>query len=71
MTDIVPQSPLMRPIEYQGQTYFTSRYFHQQYRANSYPQRQGKYTRHKDFLRVLRTIPLYADYLRLGHVVAR
>ena len=56
----------MQPVAYQGQTYYASQYFHSQYLADSH--QAGKYQRHKDFLRVLRTIPLYPEYIRLGHV---
>lgn len=56
-----PDNPLMQPVQYQGQEYFTSQYFHQNYLANS--QASGKYRRHGDFLRVMRHIEAYALYV--------
>lgn len=57
---LVPQSPLMHSVGYQGQVYFTSQYFHAEYVRNS--PNGGKYRRHPDFLRVLRAIPAYQLY---------
>src|SRR5713101_4991946 len=57
----------MAPVSYQGQAYLTSQYFHRLYLNNSPV--GGKYQRHDHFLRVLRTAPLYEDYLRLGNIV--
>jgi len=51
----------MRPVEWQGQEYFTSQYFHGQYLVNS--PYGGKYRRHDNFLRLLRAIPAYNIYL--------
>ena len=66
MSNLTPQSPLMQPVEWQGQAYFTSQYFHAQYLANS--QFGGKYRRHSDFLRVIRSIPAYALYVTQGDI---
>jgi len=56
----------MQPVQWQGQEYFTSQYFHTQYLANS--QYGGKYQRHSDFLRVIRSIPAYALYVAQGDI---
>lgn len=60
MPDLVPQSPLMQPVHYHGQDYFTSQYFHAQYLANS--PHGGKYRQHRHFLQALRLIDAYAMY---------
>jgi len=57
----------MQPIVYEGHPYFSSQYFHQQYLANS--QYGGKYKRHHDFLRLLRSIEAYQTYVDHGDIV--
>lgn len=61
MPNLTPQSPLMQPVPWQGQEYFTSQYFHAQYLANS--QYGGKYRQHSNFLQVVRAIPAYRLYV--------
>lgn len=60
ITSVSTVSPLMQAVEYQGQTYFTSRYFHQRYITNSAI--AGKYRQHHNFLRVLRAVEAYQAY---------
>lgn len=67
MSALLASSPLMQPVAYQGQTYFTSQYFHQQYLANS--PHGGKYRRHDNFLQSVRTIPTYPDLIQGEHIV--
>jgi hypothetical protein len=67
MADLIPLSPLMQPVEWQGQIYFTSQYFHLDYIANS-PD-GGKHRQHKNFIRVIRAIPAYHEYLTKGDIV--
>jgi hypothetical protein len=68
MPDLIPaHSPLMQPVVYQGQEYYTSQYFHQQYASDSHY--DGKYRRHRDYLRMVRNIPAYQDYAYNGDVV--
>jgi hypothetical protein len=59
---LVPQSPLMSVVEFDGQQYYTSQYFHRQYVQNSVVGK-GKYRQHKNFLVALRAIPAYQLYL--------
>lgn len=63
---IVAQSPLLHPVSYQGETYFTSQYFHRQYRDNS--PHGGKYRQHKNFLQLLRSIEQYQDHINLKNI---
>ena len=67
VSELVPQSPLMQPVFYQGQEYFTSQYFHTQYVTNS--PHGGKYRRHDSFLRLLRSIETYNDYVAQEAIV--
>lgn len=67
MPDLIPQSPLMQPVHYNNQEYFTSQYFHAQYLANS--PHGGKYRRHPNFLRALRTIDTYQHYIEHADIV--
>jgi hypothetical protein len=60
MPDLTPLSPLMQPVEWQGQMYFTSQYFHQQY--NEQKRIEGKparYREHKNFRQKIRNIENY------------
>lgn len=54
-------SPLMQPVDYQGQIYFTSQYFHRQYLEQS--PHGGKYRQHGNFLQAIRAIPAYELYI--------
>ena len=69
MPDLIPTvaSPLLAPVAYEGQTYFTSQYFHQHYRSNS--PYGGKYHRHHDFVRLLRRIEAYELYVGQGDIL--
>lgn len=68
-TQLTASSPLMQPVSYNGQTYYTSQYFHQQYLANS--PHGGKYREHSAFLKALRSIEAYPLYLEQGDIVER
>jgi len=57
----------MQPVQWQGQEYFTSQYFHAHYLANS--PYGGKYRQHSNFLRVIRAIPAYAIYVNHADIV--
>jgi hypothetical protein len=57
----------MQPVMWQGHEYFTSQYFHQQYLAQS--PYGAKHQLHRNFLRLLRSIPAYATYVSQGDVV--
>lgn len=63
----VTPSPLMQPVQYKGQTYFTGQYFHQLYRSNS--DVDGKYKRPADFMRLIRSIEAYPLYIESGDIV--
>lgn len=70
MPNIVPlpsNDPLMQPVRYNGQDYFTSQYFHRQYQVNA--GMQGKYRRHTHFVRLLRSIEAYRLYSEQGDIV--
>ncbi len=60
-------NPLMQPIQYNGQTYFTGQYFHQMYRNNS--DTGGKYKQASHFLRLVRSIAAYPKYIEAGDIV--
>ena len=64
---ITVASPLLVPVVYEEQTYYTSQYFHRQYLANS--QHRGKYQRHHDFVRLLRSMEAYQLYLDQHDIV--
>lgn len=61
-------NPLMQPISHNGEMRYTTQYFHAQY-LQAHNDAPKKYQRHTDFLRMLRSLPLYADYVELGHIV--
>lgn len=68
MSNLVAISnPLMRPVQYHGQTYYTGQYFHQMYRANS--DADGKYKQASHFLRLIRSIEAYPLYIESGDIV--
>lgn len=68
MSNLVSISnPLMRPVQYRGQTYFTGQYFHQMYRSNS--DTDGKYKQLAHFLRLIRSIETYPNYIESGDIV--
>jgi hypothetical protein len=60
-------SPLMQPVHFEGQVYFTSRYFHAQYLANK-PE-GAKYKQLKHFNRLIRSLETYSDYVSRGDIV--
>lgn len=64
---LLPADILYQPVHYNGQEYLTSYYFHRQYRMNA--GMQGKYRRHRDFVRLLRSMEAYALYSEQGDVV--
>jgi hypothetical protein len=63
----IDSSPLMQPVHYNGQTYYTGQYFHQLYRANS--DAGGKYKQAAHFLRLIRSIEAYPFYVESGDIV--
>jgi len=67
MNNIVNQNPLMQPVMFNGQVYFTSQYFHQQYRANSND--GGKYAQLNNFNKLIRGIETYTNYVELSDIV--
>ncbi len=67
MTDLLAQNPLYAPVEFQGQTYFTSQYFHRQYVNHSHA--ASKYRQHSTFNRLLRSIEAYHIYLDQKDIV--
>jgi hypothetical protein len=63
-------NPLMQPVEWQGQIYFTTRYFHQLYLAHMAEQgRKVTHKRHDNFLRVVRAMPIYHLLVERGDIV--
>lgn len=60
-------NPLMQLIDYKGETYFSGQYFHQIYRGNS--NTRGKYKRAGDFMRLIRSIEAYKQYVDDGDIV--
>ena len=60
-TNLQIQSPLFQPIMLNGQVYFTSQHFHQEYRQNS--DDGGKYEKLKNFNALVRSIEAYQDYV--------
>lgn len=70
MSNLVPTSPLMQPVLWHGQEYFTSQYFHQQYRQNlAEAGQEGKYREHRHFLQAIRLIPAYDTFAANHHIV--
>ncbi|MCK7581136.1 MAG: hypothetical protein MZV65_39570 [Chromatiales bacterium] len=63
----IDSSPLMQPVQFNGQTYFTGQYFHQLYRTNS--DADGKYKQTAHFLRLIRSIEAYPLYVESGDIV--
>jgi hypothetical protein len=53
-------NPLMQAIEWEGKTYFTSRYFHQNYITGRMEAGQKvTHARHDNFFRVIQSMPIY------------
>lgn len=67
MPNLTPQSPLLQPIQWQGQEYFTSQYFHRQYVDDS--PHGGKYQRFDHFMHAVRNIPAYALFQEAKAIV--
>jgi hypothetical protein len=67
MPDLAPLSPLMQPIAWEDQEYFSSQYFYHKYITNS--PHSGKHRRFDNFMRLLRSIPAYALYTEQGAIV--
>lgn len=61
------QDVLMQPVMWEGQEYFTSQYFHRQYRESS--GMAGKYEQHRNFTRLIRQIEAYDIYIEQGDIV--
>lgn len=69
MSNITPiNNVLMQPIQWDGQVYFTSHYFHQQYRTNTGID-GGKYAELKNFNKLIRGIEAYQRYLDRADIV--
>lgn len=66
MPNLTPQSPLLQPVTLDGQTYFTSQYFHAQYQQNT--PGQGKHTRLDSFMRLLQSMEAYGVYIEQGDI---
>ena len=66
MSDLITQSPLFAPVVYEGQTCYTSQYFHRQYLANS--SHTGKHRRYDHFMHLLRSIEAYPIYRDKGDI---
>jgi hypothetical protein len=67
MSIIASQNPLMAPVMFNGQVYFTSQYFHRMYHANT--KDSGKYGQLKDFNRIVRSIEAYRHYIDRADIV--
>lgn len=67
MSNLSKQNPLFLPVQYQGELYFTSQYFHQQYHANK-PE-GGKYSKLADFNRLIRSIETYQNYVDRSDII--
>lgn len=65
MSTEITTNLIMQPIQYNGQTYFSSQYFHSQYRGNN----GDKYAQLKDFNRLIRGIETYQSYLDREDIV--
>lgn len=59
------KNPLHAPIQYNGGVYFTSQYFHQQYKANA----GVKYDLLKNFNALIRSIETYQNYVERGDII--
>lgn len=62
---IYKPNPLLQPIHYNGQIYFTSHHLHQYYKSND----GGKYELLKNFNRLIRSIEAYQNYVDQGDIV--
>lgn len=58
---------LMQRIDYLEQQWYTTQYFHAQY-MQAHSNMPKKYQQYSNFLRMLRSLPLYDDYIALGHI---
>lgn len=58
---------LMQPVQHGDQLYFTSHYFHREYRNNAGD--QGKYKNLADFNVLIRSIEAYPNYVQRGDIV--
>jgi hypothetical protein len=67
MQNISKQNPLMMPVHYADEVFFTSQYFHKMYRQNSGD--NCKYTQLASFNRLIRSIETYDDYIERGDIV--
>ncbi|MBL1262077.1 hypothetical protein [Candidatus Methylomicrobium oryzae] len=67
MSNIAQQNPLMAPVIFNSQVYFTSQYFHRMYHANK-PE-GGKYSQLPHFNRLIRGMEAYQNYVDRGDIV--
>lgn len=65
MKNLIDKNPLLSPISFNGGTYFTSHYFHAQYKNNA----GGKYSQLKDFNRLVRSIETYNEYVLNSDII--
>lgn len=59
------QNPLMQPVQFNGQVYFTSQHFHSHYKSNA----GDKYSSLSSFNKLLRSIETYDKYVDNGDIV--
>lgn len=67
MTEITTSNPLYQPVAYNGKIYFTSHYFHQQYRLNK--TEDAKYAELKNFNALVRNLETYESYVSNADIV--
>lgn len=66
MNELTENNPLMSPVTYGDQTYFTSHYFHKMYREVNGGE---KYAELYNFNKLIRSIHTYPDYIERGDIV--
>lgn len=65
MNNITTQNPLMQPVQFNGRAYFTSQYFHAQYKTNL----GEKYNKLEDFNRLIRSMETFNLYTEKENIV--
>ena len=63
--NLAVQNPLMSLVNYEGKDYFTSQYHHANYKGN----KGKKYSRSADFMRLIRSLETYPNYVEQGDIV--
>ena len=63
--NLAVQNPLMSLVRYEGQDYYTSQYHHANYKGN----KGKKYSRSADFMRLIRSLETYPNYVEQGDIV--